>query len=53
LNVLDNVKPLTGHESPAMPNWRNILRTTEGGDERVVRTRLEALADHVGTLQQK
>jgi mono/diheme cytochrome c family protein len=53
LNVLENVKPLTGHEPPAMPNWRNLLRTTEGGDARVARTRLVALADHVGTLQQK
>jgi hypothetical protein len=36
-----------------MPNWRNVLRTTEGDDERVVRRRLEALVDHVATLQQK
>jgi mono/diheme cytochrome c family protein len=53
LRVLENVEPLPGHQPPAMPNWRNVLKTTEGGDERVIRTRLEALADHVGTLQQK
>ena len=53
MRVLENVEPLPGHDPPAMPNWRNILRTTEGGDERVIRKRLEALVDHVGTLQQK
>jgi mono/diheme cytochrome c family protein len=53
ISVLENVAPLPGHEPPAMPNWRNVLKTTEGSDERVIRKRLEALADHVGTLQQK
>jgi hypothetical protein len=53
LAVLENVRPVAGHEAPAMPNWRNVLRTTEGDDERVVRRRLEALVDHVATLQQK
>ena len=53
LRVLENVEPIPGHEPPAMPNWRNVLKTTEGGNERVIRTRLEALADHVGTLQEK
>jgi mono/diheme cytochrome c family protein len=53
LRVLENAEPIPGHDPPAMPNWRNVLKTTEGGDERVIRTRLEALADHVATLQQK
>jgi hypothetical protein len=53
IRVLERVEPLPGHDPPAMPNWSNVLRTTEGGDTRVIRKRLEALADHVGTLQQK
>ena len=51
--VLGNTPPVPGHEPPAMPNWRNVLRKTEGDDERVIRKRLEALVDHVATLQQK
>jgi mono/diheme cytochrome c family protein len=53
IRVLERVEPLPGHDPPAMPNWSNVLRTTEGADARVIRQRLEALADHVGTLQQK
>ena len=53
LRVLENAEPLPGHQPPAMPNWHNVLKTTEGGDERLIRKRLEALADHVATLQQK
>lgn len=53
IRVLERVEPLAGHDPPAMPNWSNVLRATEGSDARVVRKRLEALADHVGTLQQK
>lgn len=53
VRVLENLEPVPGHEPPAMPNWRNVLRTTGGADDRVIRKRLEALADHVATLQQK
>lgn len=53
MGVLDNTPPVAGHAPPAMPNWHRVLRTTAGDDERVVRRRLEALVDHVATLQQK
>ena len=53
IRILENAEPLPGHEPPAMPNWRNVLRKTEGDNERVIRQRLEALVDHVATLQQK
>jgi mono/diheme cytochrome c family protein len=53
MRVLENAEPIPGHEPPAMPNWQNVLKTTEGGDERVIRKRLQALVEHVGTLQQK
>jgi mono/diheme cytochrome c family protein len=51
--VLENNPPVAGHDPPAMPNWGNVLRTTAGDDERIVRRRLEALVDYVATLQQK
>ncbi|HUE86100.1 MAG TPA: cytochrome c [Vicinamibacterales bacterium] len=53
MRVLENIPPVAGHEPPAMPNWRNVLRRTERDDERVVQKRLEALVDYVSTLQQK
>jgi mono/diheme cytochrome c family protein len=51
--VLENNPPVAGHEPPAMPNWGNVLKTTAGDDARIVRRRLDALVDHVATLQQK
>jgi mono/diheme cytochrome c family protein len=53
IRILENVEPLPGHDPPAMPNWRNVLRKTEGDNDRVIRQRLEALVAHVATLQQK
>jgi len=53
MKVLENLEPIPGHEPPAIPNWSRVLRTTEGDDARVIRRRLEALVEHVATLQQK
>ncbi len=53
MKILENLEPIPGHEPPAIPNWSRVLRTTEGDDERVIRRRLEALVEHVATLQQK
>jgi mono/diheme cytochrome c family protein len=47
--TLDGTARVNGHE--AMPNWMNVLRRTERGDEKAVRQRLEALVDHVDGLQ--
>jgi mono/diheme cytochrome c family protein len=49
--VLDRTTSVKGHET--MPNWRTVLRRTEGEDERVIRKRLEALVSHVETLQNR
>lgn len=53
LAVLDGTKQVPGHDGTAMPNWHQVFRTTGGGDDRVVRRRLEALADHLESLQVK
>lgn len=51
--VLDGTTQLKGHDGPAMPNWSRVLRSTEGGDERVLQKRLDAIVTHVETLQVK
>lgn len=51
LGVLDGSIRLEGHDGGAMPNWSQVLRRTEGDDDRVVRKRLEALVSHVESLQ--
>lgn len=53
MGVLESLSPLPGHDPPAMPNWRNVLRRTEGDDERIIRQRLEALVSHVASLQKQ
>jgi mono/diheme cytochrome c family protein len=50
LGRLDGTNPPKGHEAQ-MPNWRNVLRRTEGDDERVIQKRLEELVSHVEALQ--
>ena len=51
LSVMQQVKKVPGHQVPAMPNWLDVLRKTERGDEHIVRMRLDALVSHVETLQ--
>ena len=51
MGVLDGTIRLQGHDAPAMPHWRNVLRRTERDDDRVIRQRLEALVSHVEELQ--
>jgi mono/diheme cytochrome c family protein len=49
--VLDGSLRLPGHDGSAMPDWSRVLRKIEGDDERVLQQRLDALVEHLGTLQ--
>ena len=49
--ALEDPRSVGGHLVPAMPNWRDVLRKTEGADERTLAIRLEALVSHVESLQ--
>jgi mono/diheme cytochrome c family protein len=49
--VLEGKKAVAAHQPPAMPNWRVVLLRTEGGDERAVNARLDALVAFVESLQ--
>jgi len=48
---LDGTKPVASHSAAAMPAWHDVLRATEGRDTRTIRERLNALADHLESLQ--
>ena len=50
---LDGTKPVASHSAAAMPAWHDVLRATEGRDTRTIRERLNALADHLESLQVK
>lgn len=41
------------HGPGEMPVWGDVLRVTEGGDERPVARRLAALADHLESIQRR
>jgi mono/diheme cytochrome c family protein len=49
--VLDGTRRLPGHQTDAMPNWRDVLRRTERVDDRTLNVRIEALVSHVESLQ--
>jgi mono/diheme cytochrome c family protein len=53
LSYLDGTKPVAAHDRTAMPKWHDVLARLEGGDERAVRRRLDALVSHVESLQGK
>lgn len=48
---LDGTRRVPGHDTGAMPNWREVLRKTERADERTINARIEALVSHVESLQ--
>jgi mono/diheme cytochrome c family protein len=52
LEVLDGRRPLPGHAGSAMPRWNEVFTTLER-DQATVRKRLEALVDHLETMQLK
>lgn len=47
---LDGTARVPGH-GKGMPNWIEVLRRTERGNERAVRERIDAIVSHVETLQ--
>ena len=49
--TLDGTRPLPGHRTGAMPNWRETLRRTERLDERTLNLRIDALVSHIESLQ--
>jgi mono/diheme cytochrome c family protein len=49
--ALDAKKPVPAHGAPAMPNWREIIRRAERGDERTVDAAIDALIAHIESLQ--
>jgi mono/diheme cytochrome c family protein len=49
--ALDGSRPVPGHETSAMPNWRDVLRRTERADERTLNIRIDALVSHIESLQ--
>lgn len=53
LAAIDGSKPMPGHATSAMPKWRDVLRSVEGDNPRVIRQRIEALANYVESLQIK
>lgn len=50
--ALDGTREVAGHATPAMPNWREVLRRNNRGDERATRAQIEALIDYLESLQQ-
>ncbi len=53
--IIDGRRPVPGHGGPDMPAWGNAFKESSavGGSEEVVRDRIQALVDYLGTLQQK
>jgi mono/diheme cytochrome c family protein len=53
--IIDGRRPVPGHGGPDMPAWGDAFKASSavGGSEEVVRDRIQALVDYLGTLQQK
>jgi mono/diheme cytochrome c family protein len=49
--VLDGTRPVPGHQTSAMPKWRDVLRRTERVDERTLSARIDGLVSHLESLQ--
>jgi mono/diheme cytochrome c family protein len=49
--VLEGTRRVAGHATPAMPNWREVLRKVERADDRTIERRIDALVSHVESLQ--
>jgi mono/diheme cytochrome c family protein len=49
--ALEGTRRVDGQLSGAMPNWHDVLKKTEGADERTISTRIDALVTHVESLQ--
>jgi len=49
--ALEGTRRVDGHLPAAMPNWHEVLKKTEGADERTISARIDALVTHVESLQ--
>jgi hypothetical protein len=50
--VIDGRQKVAGHGGPDMPVWGEaLMRSSEGGDEATVQTRIQALVDYLETIQ--
>ena len=52
--IIDGRDPVKGHGGPDMPAWGDALkRSVDGYSEESVRERIDALVDHLKSLQRK
>jgi len=52
--IIDGRKAVKGHGGPDMPVWGDAFKNTESGfDEKKVAEKIQALVDHIRTLQVK
>ena len=42
---------VTGHDTAVMPNWREVIRRVQHGDDRAADAAIDALVLHLETLQ--
>ena len=49
--IVDGRTPVAGHGRGEMPVWGDVLRVTEGHDERTIAARIEALVTYLESLQ--
>jgi mono/diheme cytochrome c family protein len=54
LRTVDGRNPAKGHGGPDMPIWGDAFKQSrEGRDEKSVRQKVEAVVDHLESLQEK
>ena len=53
LAFVDGRTPVPGHGRREMPVWGDVLRITEGHDERIVAARLDALVTYIESMQRR
>ena len=50
--IIDGREPVKGHGGPDMPTWGDVFkRSVEGGDDALVRRRIESIVDHLQRIQ--
>lgn len=50
--IIDGRTPVPGHGRQDMPVWGDVLRVTEGNDDRTIKRRIDALVEHLESIQQ-
>jgi mono/diheme cytochrome c family protein len=49
--IIDGRTPVPGHGRQDMPVWGDVLRVTEGNDDRTIKRRIDALVTHLESIQ--